>query len=73
MRTIHPNRQARRAALCIRARQPGSRSVPALARRGLALQAYGGDLALLAERIADEFELSPEEIEDLLWPECCGP
>jgi hypothetical protein len=47
--------------------------VPALARRGLALHAYGGDLALLAESIADELKLSPKEIEDLLWPECCRP
>jgi hypothetical protein len=34
----------------------------------LALQARGGDLAQLAEGIADELELSPDLIDDLLWP-----
>jgi hypothetical protein len=68
VRTIHHNRQARRAALCIEARRPGSRSQLALSLRGLALRAHGHDLARVAESIADELELSPEMIDELLWP-----
>jgi hypothetical protein len=67
VRTIHHNRQERRAAQCMRARRPGE---PAPYRRDLVLRAYGGDLARLAEDIADELDLSHDLIEDLLWPEC---
>jgi hypothetical protein len=66
---IHPNRQARRSARCFRARRPAPLE-PALTRRGLALRAYGGDLAQLAESIADELELPPDLVEHLLSPGC---
>ena len=70
MRTIHHNRQQRRVAQCMRARRPGSSDEPALFRRRVALRAYGGDLARLAEDIADQLQLSEDVIEDLLWPKC---
>jgi hypothetical protein len=68
VRTIHHNRQARRGALCITARQGPTHVEPALSRRALALGASGGELAQVAETIADELELSPDLIDDLLWP-----
>jgi hypothetical protein len=68
VRTIHTNRRERRAAQCIKPRRPRSDGEPAPYRRALALRAYGGDLARLAEDIADELELSPDQIDDLLWP-----
>jgi len=70
VRTIHHNRRERRAAQCIKPKRPGSDGEQAPYGRALAMRAYGGDLARLAEDIADELELSPDQIDDLLWPGC---
>ena len=59
MRASH-NRQTRRAALCIRARAP-RRPEPAMS------AADSRALAEAAARIAEELELSPEVLDDLLW------
>ena len=61
------NRQARRAALCIRARGKGNHR-PAISRKGVVLTAYGHDLARLAWSIADEIELSGDVIDRLVPP-----
>ena len=64
---MNHNRQARRAALCIRARGRRDRKL-AISRRGIVLTAYGHDLARLAVSIADEIDLSVEEIGQLVPP-----
>jgi hypothetical protein len=52
------NRQARRAAQCIRARRPRRLNhALAISPRGVALTAYGHDLARLAASIADELDV----------------
>ena len=62
MRANHYNRQSRRAARCIRARGPREyeRAVPAS-------EADADELAQVAARIAEELDLSPDVIDDLLW------
>ena len=65
MRTKHFNRQTRRSGLCVGTRRASRRRV-ALSVRGLALTAYGHDLARLAVSIADELEPSPEAIARIL-------
>ena len=64
MRVNH-NRQARRAALCIRARGRRGRKL-AISTRGIVLTAYGHDLARLASSLAGEIELSVQEIDRLV-------
>lgn len=59
MRTNHYNRQARRAAHCIRARSPRDDYH--------AIPADDAELARVAARIAEELDLSPDVIDDLLW------
>ena len=60
------NRQTRRATRCIRARSPRAHGI-AISPRRAALTAQGDDLAQVAVRIAEELELSPDVIDDLLW------
>jgi hypothetical protein len=64
---VNHNRQARRAALCIRARGRRDRKL-AISRRGIVLTAYGHDLARLASSLAGEIELSAVEIDRLVPP-----
>jgi hypothetical protein len=64
---VNHNRQARRAALCIRARGTGDHKLR-ISPRGIVLTAYGHDLARLASSIADEIDLSVEEIRHLVPP-----
>lgn len=59
------NRQARRAAHCIRARRRRSRKL-AISPRRIARAAHGAELARVAARMADELELSAELIDVLL-------
>ena len=63
MRTNY-NRQSRREAMCIKAPRTG-KAVLGVPGKRVALTASDGDLAEVAERIAEELELSPELI-DLL-------
>ena len=56
MRTNY-NRQSRREALCIKAPKPHDQRRSS---KQLALTAGDEDLAVVAERIASELELSPE-------------
>ena len=65
MRTSY-NRQTRRAAHCIRAGSTRVHRSAASSRRA-ALAAQGGELVAVAARIAQELELSPEMIDELLW------
>jgi hypothetical protein len=65
MRTNHFNRQTRRSGLCLGARRASHRRI-ALSVRGLALTAYGHDLARLAVSIAEELEPSPDAIARML-------
>jgi hypothetical protein len=58
MRTNY-NRRARREALCFGTPRPRGRRLP-ISRKRLALTADGDDLVLVAERIAEELDLSPE-------------
>jgi hypothetical protein len=62
VRANHYSRQARRAAHCIKARNPGDRE-PTMA----AIGPDGDELAQVAARIAEELDLSPDVIDDLLW------
>jgi hypothetical protein len=64
---VNHNRQARRAALCIRARGRWDRKL-AISQRGIVLTAYGHDLARLASSLAGEIELSAHEIHRLVPP-----
>ncbi len=64
---MNHNRQARRAALCIRARGRGGHKL-AISPRGIVLTAYGHDLARLASSIAGEIELSAQEVDRLVPP-----
>ena len=64
---MNHNRQARRAALCIRARGRRDRKL-AISRRGIVLTAYGHDLARLASSLASEIALSTREIDRLVPP-----
>jgi hypothetical protein len=61
------NRQARRVALCSRARRPRHGKRRARAASRIWLTAYGHDLAAVAARIAGEIQLS-EELVELLSP-----
>lgn len=65
MRTSY-NRQTRRAARCIRARSARTYGSAVSSRRA-ALAAHGDELVAVAARIAQELELSPEMIDELLW------
>jgi hypothetical protein len=65
MRTNYFNRQSRRSGICVGARRTFRRRIM-LSARGLALTAYGHDLARLAVSIADELEPSPEAIARIL-------
>jgi hypothetical protein len=59
------NRQTRRATRCIRARGPRGHK-PAISRKRAALTAQGDDLSQVAARIAEELDLSPDAIDNLL-------
>jgi hypothetical protein len=64
---VNHSRQARRAALCIRASGKRDRKL-AISPRGIVLTAYGHDLARLASSLAGEIELSAQEIDRLVSP-----
>jgi hypothetical protein len=64
---VNHNRQARRAALCIRARGTGDHKLR-ISPKGIVLTAYGHDLARLASSLAGEIELSAREIDRLVPP-----
>lgn len=59
---MNHSRQARRAAHCIKAHSPRGHEELGLSSRG-----RGADLANVAARIAEELELSPDVLDDLLW------
>lgn len=69
MSTNFHNRQTRRAGLCISAHTPRGFE-PAIAPGPTA---DGDGLAQVAERIAEELDLSPEAIDELLFGQAPAP